>query len=128
MSLSASAGLQAQGKGGSDPRDIVIGKIDSLYSPTLKEQRTVWVHIPQSYHKEKDSTRRYPVVYLMDGDDHFTSVVGMIQRLSAASGNDFCPEMIVVGIPNTDRIRDLTPSHVAGGPYLAGNVGGFGRR
>ncbi|MDP4151417.1 MAG: alpha/beta hydrolase-fold protein [Bacteroidota bacterium] len=96
--------------------------MEKIYSSVLKEDRPVWVHIPQSYHKDKDSTRRYPVLYLMDGSDHFTSVVGMLQRLSEASGNDFCPDMIVVGIPNTDRMRDLTPSHVAGGPYLAANM------
>jgi uncharacterized protein len=98
--------------------DIVIGKTEKIYSSQLKEERTIWVHIPQSYHKDKDSTRRYPVLYLMDGNDHFTSVVGLVQRLGEASGNDICPDMIVVGILNTDRTRDLTPSHVAAGPYL----------
>jgi predicted alpha/beta superfamily hydrolase len=34
--------------------------------------------------------------------------VGMIHQLSQT----VCPEMIVVGIPNTDRTRDLTPTHV----------------
>jgi uncharacterized protein len=115
-SLSAPTGVQAQGKGASDQGDIVIGKIDSVYSATLKEQRTVWVHVPRRPHNN-DSSKRYPVVYLMDGDAHFTSVVGLIQRLSAASDNDFCPEMIVVGIPNTNRMRDLTPTHVTKGPY-----------
>ena len=33
----------------------------------------------------------------------------MIQLLSSVYS---CPEMIVVGIPNTDRIRDLTPTHM----------------
>jgi uncharacterized protein len=107
---------KAQDKTGSDQGDIIIGKIDSLYSAKLKEQRTVWVHVPGRPHKN-DSSRRYPVVYLMDGDAHFTSVVGLIERLSAASDNDLCPEMIVVGIPNTDRMRDLTPTHVTSGPF-----------
>jgi predicted alpha/beta superfamily hydrolase len=38
--------------------------------------------------------------------------VGLIQQLSQANGNSVYPEMIVVGIPNTDRTRDLTPTHV----------------
>jgi predicted alpha/beta superfamily hydrolase len=59
-----------------------------------------------------DSKQRYPVLYLLDGDAHFYSVVGMIQQLSQVNGNTICPEMIVVGIPNTDRTRDLTPTHV----------------
>jgi uncharacterized protein len=35
----------------------------------------------------------------------------LIQQLSYASGNTVLPEMIVVGILNTDRTRDLTPTH-----------------
>ena len=62
----------------------------------------------------------------MDGDAHFYSVMGMIQQLSEVNGNTVCPEMIVVGIPNTDRSRDLTPTHVEpGGAYnFAGSSGG----
>ncbi|HEY4966926.1 MAG TPA: alpha/beta hydrolase-fold protein, partial [Puia sp.] len=30
---------------------------------------------------------------------------------SEVNGNTVCPDMIVVGIPNTDRLRDLTPTH-----------------
>jgi hypothetical protein len=54
--------------------------------------------------------RSYPVVYLLDGTDHFSSVVGMIEQLSTVNGNTICPEMIVVGIPTTNRLRDLTPT------------------
>lgn len=89
---------------------ITIGTIDSIQSNILKEQRKVWVYTPNSY--QLNSSQRYPVVYLLDGDDHFYSVVGMIQQLSQVNGNTICPEMIVVGIPNTDRTRDLTPTHV----------------
>jgi predicted alpha/beta superfamily hydrolase len=52
----------------------------------------------------------------LDGDAHFYSVVGMIQQLSTVNGNMISPEMIVVGIPNTDRTRDLTPTHVDSDP------------
>ncbi|MBL0136074.1 MAG: hypothetical protein IPP79_19900 [Chitinophagaceae bacterium] len=54
--------------------------------------------------------KKYPVVYVMDGDAHFLSTVGMIQQLSQANGNTVVPEMIVIGIENTNRFRDLTPS------------------
>jgi len=88
---------------------IIIGSIDSLYSNILGEQRKIWVHIPQS--AERSSLKNYPVLYLLDGNGHFYSVTGMIKQLSTINGNLICPEMIVVGIPNTDRRRDLTPSH-----------------
>jgi len=47
---------------------IVIGKVDSIYSTILNEQRKVWVYMPNGL-KDK-STQRYPVVYLMDGIAH----------------------------------------------------------
>jgi predicted alpha/beta superfamily hydrolase len=40
----------------------------------------------------------------------------MIQQLSQVNGNTICPEMIVVGITNTDRTRDLTPTHIVDDP------------
>jgi hypothetical protein len=47
--------------------------------------------------------------------------MGMIQQLSEVNGNTLCPEMIIVGIPNTDRIRDLTTTHVSAAPYMDSN-------
>jgi uncharacterized protein len=96
---------------------IVIGRIDSLYSHVLSEERKIWVYVPDTGNSIY-SPRKYPVVYLLDGDAHFSSVVGMIQQLSSVNGNDIFPEMIIVGIPNTDRTRDLTPTHVAHSIYI----------
>ena len=93
---------------------VTIGTIDSIQSKILNEQRKVWVYVPNG--GQADSKQRYPVVYLLDGDAHFYSVVGMIQQLSQGNGNTVCPEMIVVGIPNTDRTRDLTPTHIDAEP------------
>lgn len=91
---------------------VVIGIIDSVHSKILGEQRKIWVYVPNSGNDGIYSKQRYPVVYLLDGDAHFSSVVGMIQQLSQVNGNTICPEMIVVGIPNTDRTRDLTPTQI----------------
>ena len=93
---------------------IVIGKVDSIYSNILKEESKIWVYVPDSFNPIF-AKKRYPVVYLFDGDGHFHSVTGMIQQLSQVNGNTVLPEMIVVGITNTDRMRDLTPSHDTGG-------------
>lgn len=87
---------------------IVIGKTDSIHSKILGENRNIWVYVPGDAGNNKD---RYPVIYLLDGNGHFSSVVGMIQQLSTG-GNNNCTKMIVVAIPNTDRTRDLTPTHV----------------
>src|ERR1700689_728727 len=98
---------------------IVLGTIDSIQSKILNEQRKIWVYVPDGNDNNMFSKEKYPVVYLLDGDAHFYSVVGMIQQLSSVNGNTTCPKMIVVGIPNTDRTRDLTPTHVdADPPYM----------
>jgi len=92
-----------------DNNKIVIGKIDSVYSTTLKENRKIWVYTPND---DPGNKQHYPVLYLLDGEGHFQSVAGMIQQLSQVNGNTIVPEMIIVGIPNTDRTRDLTPTHI----------------
>jgi len=97
---------------------IVIGKVDSVYSTILKEQRKVWVYVPNMKTGIQNPGQRYPVVYLLDGDGHFESVVGMIQQLSQVNGNTIVPEMIIVGIPNTDRTRDLTPTPIISDPPM----------
>lgn len=84
---------------------INIGKTDSVYSKILGEKRKIWIYMPEG---AQDSKSKYPVVYLLDGDGHFASVSGMIQYLSRVGVS---PDMIVVAIPNTDRPRDLTPTH-----------------
>ena len=90
-----------------DNGKINIGIKDSIQSEILNEQRDIWVHVPNT---AANSNEHFPVVYLLDGDGHFPSVVGMIRQLSTTNGNTVVPKMIVVGIPNTDRMRDLTPS------------------
>ncbi|MDP9040359.1 MAG: alpha/beta hydrolase-fold protein [Bacteroidota bacterium] len=94
----------------SPDRRLPLGEVDSLYSHTLKEYRKIWIYTPHGYGMENPG--RFPVVYLLDGDAHFYSVAGMIQQLSEVNGNTVCPEMVVIGILNTDRTRDLTPTNV----------------
>ena len=90
-------------------RDIVIGRVDTIHSKILGEDRKVWISVPPGYYNGEKV--KYPVVYLLDGDGHFGSVTGMIRQLSEGFTN-FVPKMIVVGILNTDRMRDLTPTHI----------------
>ena len=52
-----------------------IGKFDTLHSTILNEDRSILVHIPEN---EVQSNVRYPVMYLLDGDAHFTKTVGII--------------------------------------------------
>lgn len=93
---------------------IILGNIDTLDSKILGEKRPIWVYVPNTMGPNIYGKKHYPVIYLLDGEGHFYSVVGMTQQLSTVNGNTICPEMIVVGIPNTDRTRDLTPTHING--------------
>src|SRR5664279_5186480 len=94
---------------------IVIGKKTTIFSEILKENRKIWIYNPAQTAINPIADKHYPVVYVLDGDAHFVSTVGMIQQLSQANGNTILPEMIVVGIENTNRLRDLTPSLVTPG-------------
>lgn len=91
--------------------NINIGTIDTIQSKILNETRKIWIHVPASANNKIFTPQVYPVLYLLDAPAHFHFVTGMVQHLSSVSGNTVIPEMIVVGIQNTDRTRDLTPTH-----------------
>lgn len=84
--------------------DIVIGKKHSVHSEILNQDRPFMVYLPQGY---EEATIKYPVMYLLDGGGNFNHTTACVQLLAR---NGRIPEMIVIGIPNTDdRTRDLTP-------------------
>ena len=88
----------------SQPIDKVsIGDVLTLNSEILNEDRSIYVNLPESY---TESTFRYPVLYLLDAEYEFHHTTGTISFLS---GTGKIPEVIVVGIVNTNRSRDLTP-------------------
>lgn len=94
---------------GSGADSIIIGHTDSLHSDILDETRTIWVHVPDEAPGGIYSKTTYPVLYLLDGPSHFHAVTGLLHNLGE---NAIVPKMVVVAIPNTDRTRDLTPTHV----------------
>jgi predicted alpha/beta superfamily hydrolase len=97
-------------------RATTIGRVDSISSVTLKEVRPYLIYTPPSYDDTTTAPQRYPVLYLLDGDAHFHSVSGLIQILgTGVNGTYAIPEMIVVAIPNTDRMRDMSPTNVTVG-------------
>jgi predicted alpha/beta superfamily hydrolase len=109
----------------------VIGERFSLHSQILKEERTYWVYLPRSYGEKFYALRKYPVMYLLDGYAHFHSASGVVGFMSEGmNGNIEIPEMIIVAIPNTQRTRDLTPTHTTRDeqekevPSLASSGGG----
>jgi predicted alpha/beta superfamily hydrolase len=89
---------------------INIGKKITVFSKVLNENRKLWIYTPDITSLDKSAVKKYPVLYVLDGDAHFMSTVGIVQQLSQANGNGVLPEMIVVAIENTNRLRDLTPT------------------
>jgi uncharacterized protein len=83
---------------------ILAGQKVTLPSKTLGEERTIYVSVPDSYAK---TNRRYPVLYLTDAETQFEHTSATAAFLAR---NGFMPEVIVVGVQNTDRARDLAPS------------------
>ena len=83
----------------------VIGQTERLHSAVLDEDRTYRVALPASYKWATD--RRYPVLYVLDGAWHFQHAAASAGYL-AAHGE--IPEMIVVAIDSTKRVRDFTQS------------------
>jgi predicted alpha/beta superfamily hydrolase len=103
---------------GLEENKISIGTVDNIYSDILKEERPIWISIPRS---AENSQNKFPVIYVLDGTAHFYSTVGMLHQLSVANGNTILPEMIIVALPNVNRIRDLTPSEVSYFPNSGGS-------
>lgn len=90
-----------------DGEEIIIGQRYKMYSDKLQEDRSYWIYLPPSY-SDSTLTESYPVLYLLDGDWYFPIASGIVQY---SKGSFKLPEMIIVGILNTDRIRDFTPSN-----------------
>lgn len=99
-----------------------LGFADSIKSNILKEQRQLLIYTPYHGKKLRTVTKDvYPVLYVLDGENNFRSVAITVERLADMG---LCPPMIVVGIPNTDRSRDLTPTTVANNADGVRNSGG----
>lgn len=101
---------------------ISAGVRDSIFSKILNEQRQLMVYLPKGVKEGKDSSMRYPVLYVLDGNTHFLSVAGMVDQLSDQGGNAVIPKMIVVCILNTNRTRDLTPYHIDSSELLPADM------
>lgn len=86
-------------------KDFSIGKIEYIQSSVLNEERVVNVYLPDGY--SPDSSRFYPVIYLLDGsaNEDFLHITGLVQFLQMIES---IPPCIVVGIANVDRKRDFT--------------------
>lgn len=79
-------------------------KTFTIKSTVLGEDRIVLVRTPVGYETSKVS---YPVLYMTDGDGHMGHTASTVEFLTQ---NGRISNLIVVGVTNTDRTRDLTPA------------------
>lgn len=89
---------------GQGESNIVIGTKFKMSSKTLNEERQYIIGLPKSYN---ETTNRYPVLVLLDGDSNFPVVSGIVDKMNERQ----IPEMIIVAVVNTDRTRDFTPTN-----------------
>lgn len=84
---------------------ISVGKRITIDSKILNQKRVILISTPDNY---KNSDKKYPVLYVLDGRTHFKHVTAGVDYLSKSR---LTPEMIVVAITNIDRGHDFTPKH-----------------
>ncbi|PHN07610.1 alpha/beta hydrolase-fold protein [Flavilitoribacter nigricans] len=108
-------GWEGQNQGGNNGTAAVNVSVisEEFYMPQLDRHRRIWIYLPPDY---AISTRRYPVLYMHDGQNLFdrsTSFSGEweIDEHLNRLFNDGDPGVIVVGIDNggEHRIEEYTP-------------------
>ncbi|MFT3750582.1 MAG: alpha/beta hydrolase-fold protein [Agriterribacter sp.] len=90
-------------------QSFTIGKKFSIPSHVLKELREYYVYLPPEYNSNEYAPAKYPVIYLLDGEIGFHYFTGIQQSLSKGP-YAYVPNAIIVGVINTQRTRDLTPT------------------
>jgi predicted alpha/beta superfamily hydrolase len=83
--LFTSSGLLAQSA-------IQVGELQIIKSEILGAERTIQVYLPDSY---KDSNKKYPTLYVLDGQMFFFNGVAIQKSLNSET---LLPEMIVIGL------------------------------
>ncbi len=98
---------------------FTTGFEETIPSKILSQQRKIWIHIPNSNggNKVKDKGK-YPVVYVLDGDDNFNTVVSITEHMEQSG---LCPPIIVVGIVPIERLSELTTATDKELPNVVGN-------
>ena len=81
-------------------------EVHRLRSELLGEELRLFVAKPPSFER---SQRRYPVLFLLDGQYYFAEVASVVASL-ASYGQ--IPELVLVGIESHDRRIDFTPVEI----------------
>lgn len=88
---------------------ISIGEKQKIFSTILNEERELWIHLPKSYFNSDIKKANYPVIYLLDAEINFSYLATMIDFLAKEPFAEI-PECILLGITNTNRTKNFTPT------------------
>ncbi len=97
-------------------RDLRVSTV-RLNSRILKEERTLSVSLPEDY---GTSLKVYSVLYVLDAEGERTFPQCISTKVSLQKKGSV-PQMIVVGIWNTQRNRDMIPASVSHRPGSGGS-------
>lgn len=88
---------------------LTIGEIIKIQSEALGAEREIWINLPNSYINEKLQKVKYPVIYVLDAEDNFTFLTGVVNKFEKGHYQEMA-ESIIVGITNKngDRAKDFT--------------------
>jgi hypothetical protein len=84
--------------------DSTLQKVE-LQSHILNEKREVYISLPEEY---KNDSISYPTLYLLDGLYNYQYMSAAVNMLAK---ENIIPQMIIVCIKNTNRMRDMTPTN-----------------
>jgi predicted alpha/beta superfamily hydrolase len=84
----------------------IANDVHLIHSRVLNQDRHIYINVPKLDSAEINNA--LPVLYLLDGENHFHILSAYIEYLSHWK---VIPPMIVVGIVSVDRVKDLTPTN-----------------
>ncbi|HEY9008969.1 MAG TPA: alpha/beta hydrolase-fold protein [Ohtaekwangia sp.] len=84
----------------------IANDVHLIHSRVLNQDRQIYINVPKL--DSADINKALPVLYLLDGENHFHILSAYIEYLRHWQ---IIPPMIVVGIVNVDRVKDLTPTN-----------------
>jgi predicted alpha/beta superfamily hydrolase len=98
------------GNASAQSKDIQLGKIETIRSTIFNQDKAIWIYQPHHNPLFAYDKPKYPVIYLLDGDANFIPMAAMMREMCSGDMNALCPQMILIGITNANRLNELTPS------------------
>jgi predicted alpha/beta superfamily hydrolase len=109
------------------PKVTILGsEVRNIKSANTGRDYDLYIHLPSDYGKEK--SKKYPVVYILDGQWDFKLMDSVLGGLAY---DKFVPPMVLVGItysgsdPDYDSLRAMDYTPVAGRPKGSGDAEKF---